>query len=139
MWEAYCEVIQRYPRLAFEEERRLIASAQTGAKESADELVLRHISFVMWRLRKKVFRRHLERHGEDMLSAAIPVLYQKVKTYDLNYRDKEGSLKPVRFSSYIWKRIDGLAIDYLKREAETGGVEFNDECLGGYGWSRSEE
>lgn len=130
-------MVQQYPRLAFEEERRLIASAQTGAKESTDELVLRHISFVMWRLRKKVFRQHLDRHGEDLLSAAIPVLYQKVKTYDLNYRDKTGSLKPVRFASYVWKRIDGLAIDYLKREAQAGGAVFNDECLGGHASSCS--
>ena len=125
-------MVQQYLRLAVEDERRLIASAQTGAKECIDELVLRHISFVMWRLRKKVFRQHLDRHGEDILAAAIPVLYQKVKTYDLNYRDKTGSLKPVRFASYIWKRIDGLAIDYLKREAEAGGAVFNDECFGGH-------
>lgn len=132
MWEAYREIVQQYPRLAVEEERRLIAAAQTGAKESIDELVLRHISFVMWRLRKKVFRQHLERHGEDMLSAAIPVLYQKVKTFNLNYRDRAGNLKPVRFASYIWKRIDGLAIDHLRREAQAGGAVFNDECLGGH-------
>ena len=127
MWEAYREVVQQYPRLAFEEERHLIALAQTGAKASMDDLVLRHVGFVMWRLRKKIFRQHLDRHGEDMLSAAIPVLYRKVQTYNLNYRDKAGNLKPVRFASYIWKRIDGFAIDYLKREFQAGGVALDDD------------
>ena len=40
----------------------------------------------------------------------------KIKTYNLRYKDKNGDLKPVRFSSYIWKRIDGFILDYLKEE-----------------------
>jgi len=122
-------VARKYPRLPLEEERRLIAQAQAGVKESSNELVLRHLGFVMWRLRRKVFRSHLDRHGEDLLSAAIPVLYEKVRTYNLQYRDQEGTLKPVRFGSYIWKRIDGMAIDYLKRERRAGGISYDDARL----------
>jgi hypothetical protein len=85
----------------------------------------------MWRLRRKVFRPHLERYGEDMLSAAIPVLYEKVGTYNLKYRDRSGVFKPVRFGSYIWKRIDGLAIDYLKRENRAGRVAYDDAIMSG--------
>ena len=120
MWETYEKVARKYPRLPLAKERRLIALAQAGRKRSADELVLRHVGFVMWRLRRKVFRHHLERHGEDLLSATIPVLYQKIGTYNLKYRDREGMLRPVRFGSYIWKRIDGLVIEYLKRERRAG-------------------
>ena len=116
MWEAYREVVRQYPRLPLAAERRLIALAQRGVKASRDEIVLRHVGFVIWRLSKKVFRTHLQRHGEDMLSAAIPLLYQKVRTYNLKYRDRDGNRRPVRFSSYIWKRIDGFAIDFLKHE-----------------------
>lgn len=116
MWEAYREVVRQHPKLPLAAERRLIALAQRGVKASRDEIVLRHVGFVIWRLCKKVFRPHLQRHGEDMLSAAIPLLYQKVRTYNLNYRDRDGNRRPVRFSSYIWKRIDGLAIDFLKHE-----------------------
>lgn len=119
----------KYPRLPLNEERRLIALAQAGRKESHDELVLRHVGFVMWRLRSRVFRSHLERHGEDLLSAALPMLYEKVATYNLEYRDKTGSLKPVRFGSYIWKRIDGMALDFLKREKQAGGVPYDDARL----------
>ena len=121
--------MRKYPRLPLEEERRLIALAQAGRKDSSDELVLRHVGFVMWRLRRRVFRSHLERHGEDLLSAAIPMLYEKVRTYNLRYRDRDGDLKPVRFGSYIWKRIDGMAIDYLKRERRAGGISYDDARL----------
>lgn len=59
------------------------------------------------------------------------MLYEKIGTYNLRYRDREGALKPVRFGSYIWKRIDGMAIDYLKREKRTGGVPYDDARLFG--------
>lgn len=125
MWEGYSGAVRRYPKLSLAQERLMIASAQAGRRAARDELVLRHIGFLMWRLRTKVFRRHLERHGDDLLSAAILTLYQKIRTYDLNYRDRGGVLKPVRFASYVWKRIDGLAIDHLKRESRSG-VPFDE-------------
>jgi len=51
-----------------------------------------------------------------LLSEAIPILYAKVQTYDLDYRDKHGQPKPVEFVSYIWKRVDGHILDGLRRE-----------------------
>jgi DNA-directed RNA polymerase specialized sigma subunit len=125
MWECYLEAARRYPKLSLARERRMIAAAQAGRKSARDELVLRHIGFLMWRLRTRVFRQYLERYGDDLLSAAILTLYQKIRTYDLRYRDRRGVLKPVRFVSYVWKRIDGLAIDHLKRESRSG-VSFDE-------------
>jgi len=43
-------------------------------------------------------------------------LYAKIQTYDLDYCDKSGQRKPVKFVSYIWKRIDGHILDGAKRE-----------------------
>jgi DNA-directed RNA polymerase specialized sigma subunit len=83
-----------------------------------EELVLRHIGFVIFRIRKKAFPAYVRRFGEDLLSQAVFILYDKIKSYDLKYRDKQGNPKPVRFSSYIWKRIDGFIIDSLKKELE---------------------
>jgi hypothetical protein len=74
----------------------------------------------MWRLRRKVFRGHLERFGEDLPVAVTLALYAKMATYNLNYRDRAGNLKPVRFGSHIWKRIDGMALDYIERERRAG-------------------
>ena len=81
----------------------MIAAAQRGSKRSAHELVLRHISFVSFRLHRRVFPDLLRRFGEELLSEAIPILYAKIQTYNLAYRDKSGQAKPVKFVSYIWK------------------------------------
>ncbi len=116
MWEVYSSTIQKYSRIPLAEERRLIAQAKKGSKRSAEEIILRHIGFVIFRIHKRAFPEFLNRFGEDLLSNAIPVLHQKIKTYNLNYRDKHGRRKPVKFASYIWKRIDGLILDSLKKE-----------------------
>ena len=63
-----------------------------------------------------MFPHLLPRFGKELLSEAIPILYAKIQTYDLDYRDKSGQRKPVKFISYIWKRIDGHILDSLKRE-----------------------
>ena len=113
----HCPEIQtRYKKISLAKERQLIAQAQKDSRKSRDELVLRHLSFIAFRLNIKVFAPYRQQHGEDLFSAAITILYQKVAGYNLNYRDKHGKRKPVRFSSYIWKRIDGFIIDYLRNE-----------------------
>lgn len=79
---------------------------------------MRHIGFVMFRIRRRVFHDLVRRFGEELLAEAIPVLYQKITTYNLNYCDRQGQPKPVRFVSYIWKRIDGFILDFLQHEME---------------------
>ena len=119
MWKAYRHIIRRYPKISLSEERRLIQKAQNGSKKSKDELVLRHISFLIFRINKVVFPEFIRRFGEDLLEEAILIVYNKIESYDLDYRDKHGNLKPVRFVSYIWKRIDGFIIDYLREEMKS--------------------
>lgn len=119
MFENYRHLIHKYPKISLYQERRLIKQAQGRSKARKEELVLRHISFVIFRIHKITFPAYRARFGEDILSQAIFILYNKIKTYDLGYKDKYGHPKPVRFSSYIWKRIDGFIIDYLKKEIET--------------------
>lgn len=116
MWKAYHKIMRQYSKISLTEERRLIAQAQKGSEKCTEEIVLRHIGFVAFRLRRKVFPEHLKRFGEDLLSDSLSILYQKIQTYDLKYRDKHGHAKPVKFVSYIWKRIDGHIIDSLKKE-----------------------
>ena len=79
---------------------------------------MRHLSFVLYRIHKKAFPSYIDRFGEDIFSEAVFILYEKITTYNLRYRDKKGNFKPVRFSSYIWKRIDGFILDSLKKELE---------------------
>jgi DNA-directed RNA polymerase specialized sigma subunit len=72
-----------------------------------------------------VFPAYIDRFGEDILSEAVFILYDKIKSYDLHYRDKHGDLKPVKFSSYIWKRIDGFILDSLKKELKRERRQVN--------------
>src|SRR3989338_2870611 len=110
MWKAYSSVFKQYSRISLREERQLIRYAKKGSKSAEDELVLRHIGFVIFRIHKRAFPAYVKRFGEYLLSQAIPVLYQKTKTYNLRYYNKGGNFKPVRFVSYIWKCIDGLIL-----------------------------
>ena len=116
MWESYGHVIQRYQKITLSEERNLILRAQKGSKKSKDELVLRHVSFLIFRIHKIAFPSLVRSFGEDLLAEAILIIYKKIDSYDLGYCDKKGNTKPVKFISYIWKRIDGFIIDSLKKE-----------------------
>jgi len=124
----YQALIQHYSPLSLAEKRRLIASAQHGSEASIQELILRHIGFVSFRIHRRVFPHLLRRFGEELLAETILVLYAKIQTYDLDYRDKTGRLKPVKFVSYIWKRIDGHILDALKQE-----LEHDDKFMRGLG------
>ena len=64
-----------------------------------------------------LFRTLTENGNSDVIICRM----EKVGTYNLNYRDRAGNKRPVRFSSYVWKRIDGLAIDFLRHESRMGG------------------
>lgn len=126
MWESYSEIVWSYPRISLSEERRLISKAQKGSKKSKDEIVLRHIGFLIFRIHRRVFPELLRRFGEDLLEEAILIVYKKVDSYDLCYRDKQGNPNPVKFVSYIWKRIDGFVIDYLRKEMNEPTVPYNE-------------
>ena len=116
MFEAYRHLIHKYPKISLYQERRLIKQAQAGSKAKRDELVERHIWFIIFRINKIIFPAYRARFGQDILSEAIFILYDKIETYDLRYKDEYGNAKPVRFNSYVWKRIDGFVIDYLRKE-----------------------
>ena len=118
MLEVYRTSLRKFPRISLLEERRLIAKAKKGSQKEIEELVLRHIGFIIFRIYKKTFPVYIERFGEEILSEATFILYEKIRTYNLRYGDKNGDFKPVRFSSYIWKRIDGFILDSLKKELE---------------------
>ena len=119
MWESYSSIIRCYPRISLSEERRLIHKAQNGSKKSKDELVLRHIGFLIFRINKVAFPEFIQRLGEDLLEEAILIVYNKIESYDLDYCDKQGNPHPVKFISYIWKRVDGFIIDYLRKEMKS--------------------
>ena len=116
MWKSYSGILRRYPKISLSEERCLILRAQKGSKKSKDEIVFRHIGSLIFRIHKIAFPSLVRSFGEDLLTEAIFIVYKKIESYDLNYCDKKGNPNPVKFASYIWKRIDGFIIDSLKKE-----------------------
>jgi DNA-directed RNA polymerase specialized sigma subunit len=127
------ENLTEFPRISLSEERHLIARAQKGYRKETDEIILRHIGFIAFRISRKVFPDYRERFGNDILSEAVFILYDKIGTYNLNYKDKQGNFKPVRFTSYIWKRIDGFIFDFLKEVSirEKKQIAMNSENFSG--------
>ena len=124
MFETYSHLRHKYPKISLYQERRLIKKAQGRSKKKKNELVERYIWFVIFRINKIAFPAYRARFGEDILSQATLILYDKIKTYDLKYKDKYGNSKPVRFSSYVWKRIDGFIIDFIKKEIEGSNLSL---------------
>ena len=110
--------LPEFPRLSLVEERRLIARAKRGCRRDIDELVCRHIGFVAFRIHRRAFRNFRERYGDDILSEIVFILYDKIRTYDLRYKDEQGNPRPVRFTSYIWKRVDGFILDFLRKVSD---------------------
>ena len=127
MWESYSDIGRNFPKIPLSEERRLIFEAQKGSKKSKNELVLRYVPFLKFRIHKRAFPSLIRRFGEDLLEEAILIIYTKIESYNLNYRDKQGNPHPVKFVSYIWKRIDGFIIDFLKKE-----INESKNCLRSY-------
>ena len=116
MWKTYRDIIRKYPRISLQEERRLIRIAKRGGKAESEEIVLRHIGFVIFRINKRAFPAYAKRFGEDLLSQGIFLLSDKIHTYNLRYYDANGNFKPVRFVSYVWKAVDGLILASLRKE-----------------------
>ena len=127
MWKVYRELSRQYQRIPLSQERRLIREAQKGAKKSREELVLRHIGFVIFRIHKRAFPGLIRKYGEDLLEDSMLIFYKKVESYDLCHRNKQGDLRPVKFVSYIWKRIDGFIIDSLRKQLQDEKRQQYDE------------
>ena len=53
MWKSYRSIIHLMPENHLEEERRLIRMTKRGGNAEAEELVLRHIEFVIFRFHKR--------------------------------------------------------------------------------------
>jgi len=64
-----------------------------------------------------------------LLAEAILIIYQKIESYNLDYHDKQGNPNPVKFVSYIWKRIDEFMVDYLRKELNKPTVPYDETMM----------
>jgi hypothetical protein len=70
MLQVYRECIYAYKnkKVSLRQERRLILQAQKGCEKSVQEMVLRHVGFLLYRLHRKVIPPLLYKHQDDMVS-----------------------------------------------------------------------
>lgn len=140
MWKIYRNIIRRYPKISLQEERRLIRKAKKGSKQAADELVLRHIGFVIFRINKRAFPAYASRFGGDILSQAIGSLVRHslstfgVRNFFLQYRAMHGHLYrsyqlsrlgpcSLRFENYIMRYVrHGMMARRVKLRGERMGA-----------------
>ena len=67
VWLINYHSLPKRPALSLKEERRLIAKAKKGYQAETEELVLRYVGFILFRLHKKAFPAYVARFGEEIL------------------------------------------------------------------------
>ena len=68
MFETYRHLKNKYPKISLYQERRLIKQAQGRSKAKKNELVERHVWFIIFRINKVAFSPYRARFGDDILS-----------------------------------------------------------------------
>ena len=71
MWDLIASHTKQYNKISLSEERSLIANAQRGSARSKDELLLRHVKFLIFRIHRIVFPDFLRRFGDDLFAEGI--------------------------------------------------------------------
>lgn len=66
MWATYRKQAKQYARLSLDNERKLIVAAQQGCARNTEEIVLRHLRFIMGRIHKIAFADYKYRFHEDL-------------------------------------------------------------------------
>ena len=71
MWAFINKNLKIYLKISLSEERSLITKAQRGSVRSKDELLFRHIKFLIFWIHRIVFPDFLQRFGDDLLAEGI--------------------------------------------------------------------
>ena len=104
-------------KYSLKEERKLIALAKKGNKAAKEEVLMSHISYFLFRINTVLYPKLAKRYGEDILQECLLFASEKIYTYNLRYKNKQGKRLNVYFRSYIWKGVTGIIIRSIdKRE-----------------------
>jgi hypothetical protein len=93
----------------------LISLAKKGDKPSQEKLLIHLIGFFLFRVETSLFPSIIPRFGDDIIQECVLFAARKIPNYNLRYKDKNGSVKRVCFSSYIWKGVTGVMFSYVKK------------------------
>ncbi len=118
MFESYQKIMNQHKKLPLKQERKLIHLAQQGVVEAQNKLLCHLIGFFVIRVKTTAFPSFFLRYGEDIIQDCVIMAVEKIKTYNLEYKNKFGELQPLHFSTYIWKSVTGLIYSYKKHMKE---------------------
>ena len=121
MFDQYKQIIRKYPKLPLLDERRLIRFAKRGNSSAQRTLLLHQVGFLIFRIRTTLYPSVVREYGEDILQECLLWTPNKIRSYNLRYRNVKGVFQPVQFRSYIWKGVTGVILQYIrknKRESE---------------------
>lgn len=105
----YCGEIKKYPRIAYAEERELLAGIKNGDQEALNKLVCSYLGFVIWiALRYQNFRVPLP----DLISEGNIGLISGVKKYEI--RD-DSNVSLTTYVAYTVRQEIIRAIMYQRR------------------------
>jgi hypothetical protein len=115
MFEQYKQVIKQYPKLSLHDERKLIRLAKRGNSSAQQTLLLHQIGFFIYRIRTILYPSVVRECGEDILQECLLWTPNKIRSYNLRYRNMKGVFQPVQLRSYIWKGVMGVIFQYVRK------------------------
>lgn len=131
MFESYQEIMNQHKKLPLKQERKLIHLAQRGFVEAQNKLLCHLIGFFVIRVKTTAFPSFFLPYGEDIIQDCVIMAAEKIRTYDLEYKNKSGELQPLHFSTYIWKSVTGLIYTYRKQKREICFSDISDTVRNG--------
>jgi hypothetical protein len=114
MFKQYRQIIKQYPKLPLHHERKLIRLAKKGNSPALQTLLLHQVGYFVFRIRTALYPSVVREFGEDILQECLLWTPQKIRSYNLRYRNREGIFQPVLLRSYIWKGITGVIFQYVR-------------------------
>ena len=126
MFESYQNIVNQYKKLPLRYERKLIALAKKGDSSAQNELLLHLAGFFLFRIKTTLYPSFLIRYGEDILQDCFILATKNILTYNMRYRNKTGELQMVHLSTYMWKSVTGLILNFTKTKKEICFSDLSD-------------
>jgi hypothetical protein len=130
MFEQHLKGIKQYAKLPLKEERKLISFAKNGDSSARQKLLLHQTGFFLFRIHTTLYYSIIKRYGEDIFQDCMLFALEKIQSYRLRFKNKDGVFTPVHFSTYLWKGVTGVMMNAIKREKIIYTSEIEDFAIG---------
>jgi hypothetical protein len=118
MFEHYRKLANKYKKLDLNKERNLIEMAQRGNKHAREKLLLHLTGFFLFRVQTTLYPYLWIEYGEDVLQDCMLFAMENIRRYRMRYINKKKEFQPLHMSTYFWKGITGIILNYVKDKRE---------------------